>query len=211
MIVFWDVDTQNDFMNKNGLLYVPQSEIIKPVLKKLTDFAIEKNISILGSVDRHFPNDIELQKFPPHCMDKTSGQKKIPETNRNCFYVESRFSDLFDTMKYKSSEIIEIVKSSNIIMFEKQSIDVFTNLTVDKILEKLDVTTAVVYGVATEYCIKEAVLGLRKRGIIVYVVSDAIKGINLDDKQKSIKDMEDEGAWFVDSKYIMQSIQGGMK
>jgi len=33
----------------------------------------------------------------------------------------------------------------------------------------------VVYGVATDFCVKAAVLGMQKRGVQCYVVEDAIK------------------------------------
>ena len=39
MKIHYDVDTQNDFMNPSGALYVPDAESIKPNLKKLTDHA----------------------------------------------------------------------------------------------------------------------------------------------------------------------------
>lgn len=88
--IFYDVDTQNDFMNKNGALYVPNAESIKPNLENLTKYACEQSIPIFGSVDRHFgtktykERELELSKwggpFPEHCMDETEGQQKINET-----------------------------------------------------------------------------------------------------------------------------------
>ena len=36
MNIFWDVDTQNDFMNANGKLYVNEAEEIKKKLKYAT-------------------------------------------------------------------------------------------------------------------------------------------------------------------------------
>ena len=38
-IIFWDVDTQYDFMKADGKLYVPDAEHIIPNLKRLTDYA----------------------------------------------------------------------------------------------------------------------------------------------------------------------------
>ena len=80
MFVFYDVDTQNDFMEKKGTLYISGSEKIKPVLKELTQYALNNNILILGSSDRHFEDDEELKTFPPHCMDGTWGMERIKET-----------------------------------------------------------------------------------------------------------------------------------
>ena len=46
MRIFYEVDIQNDFMNKNGALYVPGAELIKPNIKILTNYAREKNIPV---------------------------------------------------------------------------------------------------------------------------------------------------------------------
>ena len=54
MRIFYDVDTQMDFMNKDGALYVPNAELIKPRLELLTNFAINNRILRIGSVDQHF-------------------------------------------------------------------------------------------------------------------------------------------------------------
>jgi len=52
-IIFFDIDTQYDFMHKNGNLYVPDAESIISNLKKLTQFAKRKNISVVASADKH--------------------------------------------------------------------------------------------------------------------------------------------------------------
>ena len=38
-VIFWDVDTQYDFMKADGKLYVPDAEQLIPNLRKLTDYA----------------------------------------------------------------------------------------------------------------------------------------------------------------------------
>ena len=43
-VIFWDVDTQYDFMKADGKLYVPDAEQLIPNLKKLTDFALFQNL-----------------------------------------------------------------------------------------------------------------------------------------------------------------------
>ena len=88
--IFFDVDTQNDFMNSNGALYVPDAERIKWDLELLTRHACFYRIPVFGSADRHFgtpeykEREGELAKyggpFPEHCMDGTPGQLKIGST-----------------------------------------------------------------------------------------------------------------------------------
>src|ERR1044071_7703202 len=85
--VFWDVDTQYDFMKADGKLYVPGSEEIIPLLDRLTRHAHEHGIRIIASADDHVEGHPELsatpdwkETFPDHCMRGTPGQLKIPET-----------------------------------------------------------------------------------------------------------------------------------
>ena len=85
--LFWDVDTQHDFMHADGKLYVPQAEEIIPTLAALTDYAHRRGIRIVASADDHVPGHRELSTtpdfkttFPEHCMRGTPGQRKILET-----------------------------------------------------------------------------------------------------------------------------------
>ena len=60
--VFWDGDTQRDFLEPTGVLYVPGSEAILANLARLTYLARAgtPRIRVIGSVCRHFPGDAEL-------------------------------------------------------------------------------------------------------------------------------------------------------
>jgi len=51
--VFVDIDTQFDFMDSRGNLYVPGAEDIIDNIKKLFDYAKEHKIKILSSIDAH--------------------------------------------------------------------------------------------------------------------------------------------------------------
>ena len=82
--LFYDVDTQRDFMLAGGSLHVPGSEKILPALKHLSELARRRKIRRICSTDRHFPGDRELARnggpWPDHCMDGTPGQRKVEET-----------------------------------------------------------------------------------------------------------------------------------
>ncbi|MFH1750229.1 MAG: hypothetical protein ABH863_00970, partial [Candidatus Micrarchaeota archaeon] len=90
MLVFFDSDTQNDFMLPAGKMYVHGAEHIYKNLHSLTAFARRRKIKIISCMDRHFGTpkyrDLEFSElevwggpFPMHCMDSTPGQKKIKE------------------------------------------------------------------------------------------------------------------------------------
>lgn len=203
MIVFYDVDTQKDFMDEDGALPVPGAEKIKPVLKELTEYALKNNVLILGSSDRHFKDDEELKIFPPHCMDGTKGMKRIEETTTPEIKIEHKYAPGKFRI-YKNYELYEALRNPlPRITIEKQTTDVFSNPSAEKVFEMLNVEKSIVYGVATDYCVKDAVLGMLKRGIEVYLVLDAIKGIDEEATKKSLEEMSVSGAKFVKSDEIL--------
>lgn len=61
--------------------------------------------------------------------------------------------------------------------FTKNTFDIFTNKSAEKAIIKT-ASTYVVYGVATDYCVRAVVLGMLKRGKKVYLVEDAIRGVS---------------------------------
>ena len=71
------------------------------------------------------------------------------------------------------------------IIIEKQSHDVFDNMNIDKVIIQLAASDYVVFGVATDYCVKLAVFGLLRRGYKVILVTDAVKAITKEGEEKS--------------------------
>src|SRR2546427_77234 len=63
-VIFWDVDTQVDFMRADGKLYVPDAEQIIPHLKKLTDYAHGHGLRIVASGDDHVRDHPEISDTP---------------------------------------------------------------------------------------------------------------------------------------------------
>jgi len=82
------------------------------------------------------------------------------------------------------------------IIVESQTFDIFESFNTDKIIKKLDAQNFVVFGVATDYCVKAAVLGLLKRGYNVSLVTDATKAITKKGEGKTLNQMKDTGAVF---------------
>lgn len=154
--IFWAVDCQKDFLNKDGKLYVEGAEAIKPNLKRLTDIANKYDITTVATFDWHEPDDEELSAtpdfkntFPEHCMKYSDGAALIPDMGN---IKSPRFN------------------------ISKQKFDVFDNNEyADDTLEHLNPDTVIVFGVASNVCVNFAVLGLVARGYKVVVVKDAIK------------------------------------
>ena len=164
-LIFWDVDTQADFMLPEGKLYIPGAEAIIPTLANLTSWAASQHVLVVADVDAHQPDEVEFSLYPPHCLVGTPGQKKIPETTLlPQFIIPNR----------PKAELPAIERYRQIVI-EKQTIDVFTNPNIEAFLARLGKPDIVLYGVVTEICVAAATRGLLDRGYHVTVMEDAIQ------------------------------------
>jgi nicotinamidase/pyrazinamidase len=72
-----------------------------------------------------------------------------------------------------------------------------TNL--NSILDANNIKTIIVYGIATDYCVKYSVLHGLARGKKVYVVEDLCRGVDPAGSKKALEDMRKQGAIIIDS------------
>lgn len=186
-LAFFDVDTQIDFMEPTGKLYVPHAEEIIPNLVRLMAYARERNIPIISSADAHAPDDPEFELWPPHCVAGTRGQQHIKETSLPGTWTVSMRSGPFIPPEEWPPQII----------LEKDVYETSANPNFDVILKALGTRRYVVFGVATEYCVRADVLALRDRNKPVALVVDAIKAINEEDGRKALDEMAAAGAELV--------------
>ncbi len=162
--IFWDVDTQYDFVRADGKLYVPGAEQLIPSFKRLNEYAHTHGIRVIASADDHVPEDAEIsdapdfdKTYPPHCLRGTPGQEKIPET-------ALRDPLLIEPVAIDRAELERRVREHRgDILFHKHWFDVFTNPNVEPVLEELDPDEIVVYGVALDVCNRYVIEGLLER------------------------------------------------
>jgi nicotinamidase/pyrazinamidase len=175
--LFWNVDTQIDFVYPRGKLYVQGAENLRPQWKELTRLAKENSIRVVNTADYHYANSAELDSspdfvntFPEHCMAGTRGADYIRETD-----PEDPVIFDWDKEYLITPELFSKKEQRNFII-RKDAFDVFTgNPMTDTILKYLNPDTVVVYGVTTNVCVDAAVKGLAKKVNKVYVVKDAVK------------------------------------
>jgi len=180
--VYFDIDTQLDFVCPAGALYVPQSEWILPAVARLNRHAAAQGIPVVSTTDAHTENDPEFRTWPHHCVAGTWGQRKAEATlldkrvvvpNRDCEWTPD---------------------GARQIIVEKQTVDVFQTRHILAILDALKCERAVVYGVVTEICVLRAVRGLVKTGRRVEVVQDAVETLKPEDSGRAFDEMRELGA-----------------
>jgi nicotinamidase/pyrazinamidase len=175
--VFFDVDTQLDFLYPAGALPVPGAGDIVPALNRLTRFAVAKQIQLVSTTDAHSEDDPEFKVWKPHCVSGTAGQQKTAGTLLNQRVV------LSEALPIEAPQII----------VEKQHIDCFTNPNLRPLLRSLAADRYVVYGVASEVCVRCAVFGLLETGVRVELITDAIKSLSRTAEQEMIDQFQKAG------------------
>lgn len=206
-LIFWDVDTQFDFMRPEGALYVPGSEEIIPVLRDLTDFAHARGIPIVASSDDHdlahaeiSPTPDWITTFPPHCMRGTPGQRKIPETAlRNPLVIQPEPEDparLETRIRGHRGDVLLL----------KHALDVFTNPNTPVVLRALAPEAIVLYGVATDFCDRRAIEGLLDRvpDAALFFVTDAARAIDPKRGEKLVREWSRRGVRPVRSEEVLR-------
>lgn len=167
--VFIDVDTQLDFLFPAGALYVPGAEQIAPSLAVLTAFAAQNKLQIVSTLDTHIEDDPEFQVWKPHCVKGTQGHQKWSQTIASPAAAQ--------------------------LLFEKNTIDFFSNPSFGDLLVRLGAERFVVYGLVTEFCVRSVALGLAGGDARVELVTDAIKSLNTDAERDFLERFKAQGGY----------------
>ena len=176
--IFFDIDTQLDFMYSGGALYVPGAESIVPLIAKLNRAAP----LVISTMDAHTEDDPEFQIYPHHCVAGTLGQRKPAET-------------LLDHRALLPARI----DGARQLILEKQKLDCFSNPHLRPLLDELGADRYVVYGVVTEICVRCAAFGLLKTGKRVEIVTDAIRPLNAVDSENMLGGFRAAGGYLTTS------------
>jgi nicotinamidase/pyrazinamidase len=161
--MYLDVDTQNDFVLPAGALYAPGAERVIPVVAALNRFAMARGYGLVSTACLHSEDDLEFRQWPAHCVAGTVGQLKPAAT---------------------------LVGQ---LLFEKQFTDVFREARFVPLVQGMDASEFVVYGVVTEVCVRFAAEGLLAFGKPVTVVSDAIRALRESDGDAFLRRFRDAG------------------
>lgn len=178
--IFWDVDTQFDFMQPQGKLYVPGAETIIDKVSEVRKFALENGCSMIADIDWHSSDNEEIsqspdfkQTFPPHCMAGEPGSERVG-------YLGNVPIEHVEIDKMSDGSLKKLVDKDQFhIVIKKESIDAFDNPNTDRLLKLIKPKAVAVFGVALDFCVYYVLHGLAKqKGIKLVLLSDVVKGLN---------------------------------
>jgi nicotinamidase/pyrazinamidase len=202
--LFWDVDTQHDFIDAHGRLPVPGAEGIVPNLRRLTEFAVTHHVPIVASADAHPPDDPEFEEFGPHCVAGTPGQRKVDATSVPGAETLDPDRAAEQLRRLLAGETPQLV-------IEKTELDVFAVPETTDVLRRIGPEGILVYGVTTEYCVLRAVEGMIERGYSPTVVADAVKAIGEQAGRDALAKMREAGAEMTATEDVLEMLSGEME
>lgn len=195
-VLFIDVDTQFDFMDPTGRLYVRGAEAIVPAVGRIRRFAGEQGCCLAATADWHTAEDAEIaaepdfeQTYPPHCMAHSPGAVRVGDLGP--VPIETLDLRRFDPAKLRSI----LAKKPFHLELRKNCVDVFSYPEMNALLDRISPQIIIVFGVALDVCVFHTVRGLlnRKRET-VYLLSDAVKGLGQQPDAEILGRLERMGA-----------------
>lgn len=197
------IDVQNDFC-PGGALEVPNGDEIIPTINKLSqqfdvvlqtqDWHPAGHSSFASSHDGKNPFETikmpygEQVLWPDHCVQGSDGADFHPEleTNRTQLIIRKGFRKEIDSYS----------------AFYENDDKTTTGLT--GYLRARDIDTLYAVGLATDFCVKWSVVDGLKEGFEVFVVEDAVKGIDIEGSvDQAWDEMLDAGAEKVNSTSLL--------
>lgn len=197
------VDVQNDFC-PGGALEVPDGDQIIPIINKLSqqfdvviqtqDWHPEGHFSFASSHDGKEPFETtempygEQVLWPDHCIQGSEGADFHPDliTDRSQLIIRKGFRKEIDSYSafYENDDLTT------------------TGLT--GYLREREVDTLYAVGLATDFCVKWSVTDGIKEGFRLFVIEDAVKGIDIDGSvDQAWSEMLDAGAQRISSRDLI--------
>ncbi len=187
-------------MHRDGSLYVPDAETIHSNIERLLRAAGKHKVTTISSRCAHEPDDPEFEIFPPHCIDGTRGAERVfgdlPALPRREIAVDA------------VAEAQAQLQPATHYIVKKRVFDLFSNRWLEGLRERgaFRGEPCVVFGVATDYCVRACALGLAETGARVLLVEDAIRGVTDDTTSRTINEMRAAGVEFTTTDEVLKGI-----
>jgi nicotinamidase/pyrazinamidase len=209
--LFWDVDTQFDFMEPQGALYVPGAQDIIGKVSEVRRFALAHGFSILSDVDWHRLDDPEISQqpdlkttFPPHCLADTRGAERVGYLGGVPIdYVEINRLDMARLRKFVEKDQFHLV-------IRKHSLNVFDNPSTHKLVDLIHPGHVVAFGVALDCCVYYVLSELAKHeGIELSLLTDATKGLQTRPDEEVYEELRQRGVEITTFDQIREQLSVG--
>ena len=189
-------DIQGDFTTwKQGSLAVPGTdETLVRSVESATRMLKEHGFLIVATQDYHPPDHISFAVnhpgkevfdvvqidgrtqvlWPPHCVQGTENARILVD------------NDLLSAVVRKGTDA----------RFESYSAfrdDGGSSTGMDELLREHGVTALVIYGIATDYCVKATAIDAARAGFTVIVVESLCRGVAVETTAQALKQMEEAG------------------
>ncbi|BFI75021.1 cysteine hydrolase family protein [Sulfurisphaera ohwakuensis] len=156
------VDMQNDFVRKEGKLYVPNAETTIPAIRNLIDKARSANTLIIYTQDWHMKDDPEFKIWGEHALAGTWG-----------------------------AEIIEELKpEKDDFVIKKYRYDAFFETPLDYILRVKGIRNVIVTGTVANICVLHTAGSAALRWYNVVMVKDGISAITEFDYYATLRQVD---------------------
>ena len=177
------VDVQNDFDDPAGSLYVRGGEDVVGFVNSEIARAVEGGALVVYTQDWHPESTPHFEKdggvWPVHCVGGTWGAQLHPdvavagERVRKGTGGEDGYSGF--TVRDVGGE-------------ERPT-------SLESLLRERDITTVVIAGLATDYCVKDTALDASRLGFTTVVLRDGIRAVDLvaGDGDRAVEEMERAG------------------
>ncbi len=171
------VDVQNDFC-PGGALPVKEGDQVVPVFNCYIELFEKAKAPIYAARDWHPKNHCSFKAqggpWPPHCVQESEG---------------ARFhSDL--KLPYNTTIISKAWHPKD------ESYSEFEDTNLELYLKRQGIRRVLIGGLATDYCVRATTLDACRLGFETYLLTDAIRGIDVKagDSEKAIEAMKKAGA-----------------
>jgi nicotinamidase/pyrazinamidase len=182
------VDIQNDFC-PGGALAVPfGDEVVEVVNKLMPMFSL-----IIATQDWHTPDHISFKAqggiWPPHCVQNSFGAQLHKGLEQKAIDLRFRKANTADKDSYSGFDGTDANGRS-----------------LDEVLKAKQINRIYVTGLATDYCVKETAKDALKNGYEVFLVTDAIRAVdvNAGDGEKALRELKKAGAQWINSAELIE-------
>jgi nicotinamidase/pyrazinamidase len=209
--IFWDADTQYDFVMPDGKLYMEGADRIIPVVSEVRATALDQGCSIIASQDWHRLSNPEISEnpdfkdtFPPHCMAGTPGAARVG-------YLGTLPIDYVDPEPRNPGELQELVQPRQFhVVIRKEAISAFSNPNTIPLLEAANAGRIFVFGVALDVCVEDALRNLaRWPGIELLLIGDATKGMGIKPDEQVLDELQSLGVDITESSVVHEMLPCG--